>query len=137
MVRAHQPDGQCPAPLHQIVSAILRFANQNKNSVTRAAAAASYVGGLRAGARRHVISLERMNRVSGNNAADFDRRASRVITRMFRTPSSSLDYFIRPIPPDVAPTSIGEIRPKPVAREVLKIRCHARIRFGSKWFAEA
>jgi len=68
---AHQPDAVALPRSTKSVSAILRFANQNKIPVTARGAGHGYVGGCVPVRGGIVVSLERMKRVLEINAKDF------------------------------------------------------------------
>jgi glycolate oxidase len=68
---AHQPDAVALPRSTKSVSAVLRFANENRIPVTARGGGHGYVGGCVPVRGGIVLSLERMNRIKEINAADF------------------------------------------------------------------
>jgi FAD/FMN-containing dehydrogenase len=108
MVRRASARRRRPAPLDKSVSAILRFANQNKIPVTARGGGHGYVGGcvpIRGGI---VLSLERMNRILEINAKDFVAVVQpAVITEQFQNAVEKLNLFYPPDPASRANNFIG------------------------------
>ena len=118
MVRRAPARRRRPAPLHQSVSAILRFANHHKIPVTPRGAGHGYVGGCVPVRGGIVLSLERMNRIKEINAADFVAVVQpAVITQNCRRRSKNAACFIRPTPPAARTiSSAATSPPTPAAR---------------------
>src|ERR1700722_17960594 len=96
---AHQPDAVALPRSTKSVSAILRFANNNKIPVTARGGGYGYVGGCVPVRGGIVLSLERMNRILEINAKDFIAVVQpAVITEKFQNAIEKLNLFYPPDP---------------------------------------
>jgi glycolate oxidase len=105
---AHQPDAVALPRSTKSVSAILRFANQNKIPATARGGGYGYVGGcvpIRGGI---VLSLERMNRILEINAKDFVAVVQPAVnTQQFQEAVEAQKLFYPPDPASRANNFIG------------------------------
>jgi glycolate oxidase subunit GlcD len=105
---AHEPNAVALPRSTKSVSAILRFANQNKIPVTARGAGYGYVGGcvpIRGGI---VLSTERMKKILEINPADFVAVVQPAVnTAAFQTAVEKLGRFYPPDPASRANNSIG------------------------------
>src|SRR5450432_3785930 len=105
---AHQPDAVALPRSTKSVTAILRFANQNKIPVTARGGGYGYVGGCVPVRGGIVLSLERMKRVLEINAKDFVAVVQpAVITEQFQNAVEKLGRFYPPDPASRANNSLG------------------------------
>ncbi|MDD5141056.1 MAG: FAD-linked oxidase C-terminal domain-containing protein [Verrucomicrobiales bacterium] len=104
----HQPDAVALPRSTRSVSAILRFANQNKIPVTARGGGYGYVGGCVPVRGGIVLSLERMNRILEINAADFVAVLQPAVnTQNFQEAVELLGLFYPPDPASRAHNTIG------------------------------
>jgi glycolate oxidase subunit GlcD len=105
---AHRPDAAALPRSAKSVSAILRFANQNKIPVTARGGGHGYVGGCVPICGGIVLSLERMNRILEISAKDFVAVVQPAVnTQQFQEAVETQKLFYPPDPASRANNFIG------------------------------
>src|SRR2546426_810986 len=104
----HTPDAVALPRTTASVSALLRFANQQRIPVTPRGAGYGYVGGCVPNRGGIVLSLERMNRIKEIHRTDFVAVVEAgVITKDLQDAVEELGLFYPPDPASRADCSIG------------------------------